>query len=426
MSDMISSIIELVRRYRNLNLTLVDQAMLSAANFLSGVLLARAMGISDFGVFSLAWLIANGFVALQYSLTGAPMMSIGPKQTDDQAPSYFAAVFLQQIGFACATLIVTFSGALLLSRIYPEWEIGVLIFPLVAVTCAYQCQDFMRRYFFVRGRVRSAIGIDAISYLGQLAVLAWLFAVEGLSPAVALWVIAATSGVAVIVGSFYLGPLNWRRADFRAVLKRHWHSARWMGGATLIGHGAGLLFPIVAGALLGTAAVGALRAAQNMMGIAQALFFALENIVPRRAAFHYQNGGLGALKHYLLRIALFGGSATIGVTLFFAMAPSFWLRLIFGEEFAGYGNLVQWYAVLYVLMFLSVPLNAGLRTLEETKAIFVSVCAGAVTVVFLAYPMIAALGVGGVVIGQLIAAVVAKIVLIVGLFRLVDRARQTV
>ncbi len=416
--------IELARRYQSLNWTLVDQAMLSGVNFLSGVLLARALGLSEFGVFSLAWLFAGGFSGLQNSLIAAPMMSIGPRQTVEQAPSYFAAVFLQQIGFASATVIVTFSGALLLSRIYPSWEIGDLILPFVAVTFAYQCQDFMRRYFFVRGRVWSAIEIDAISYLGQLAVLGWLFAVDGLSPAVALWVIAATSGVAAIVGSFQLGPLKWRQTEFRAVLKRHWRSARWLGGATLIGLGAGMLFPIVAGAMLGTAAVGALRAAQNMMGFAQAFFFALENIVPRRAAFHYHHGGLGALKRYLVRIALFGGTATIGVTLFFAMAPSFWLRLIFGEEFAGYGYLVQWYAVLYVLMFFSVPLNAGLRTLEETKAIFVSVCAGAIVAVSLAYPMVAAFGVSGVVFGQLIASTATKIVLIVGLFRLVDRARQ--
>src|ERR1700679_2383760 len=59
---------------------LSDQALVSGANFLTFALLARALGVSEFGVFALSWamvLLAN---SVQMALIVSPMMSVGPKQ----------------------------------------------------------------------------------------------------------------------------------------------------------------------------------------------------------------------------------------------------------------------------------------------------------------------------------------------------------
>ena len=336
-----NAIARLITRYSHVNWALADQAMVSGANFLTAILLARYLGIEGFGVFSLTWLVVGMFGGLQQAAISNTMMSIGPKQDDTKLPSYYAAVFMQQAVFASVTSIFVLGGAIATSIVYPDWEIGPLVLPLVAATFAYQNQDFIRRYFFARGRIMAALGNDAVSYLGQLAALGWLFVAESLSPASALWAIAATSAAAALIGMLHLGPLDWGSADFSAVLKRHWRMARWLGSEALIGLAAGVLFLATAGALLGPAAVGALKAAQNLMGIAQVLLFALENVVPRRAAQHYHQSGIFALIRYLVRVASFGGAVTLCVTAFFALAPEFWLRMIFGEEYASYGNLVR-------------------------------------------------------------------------------------
>ena len=419
---MIDAAARLITRYSHVNWALADQAMVSGVNFLAAILLARYLGIEEFGVFSLAWLVVGMVSGMQQSVVSMLMMSIGPKQEDTKLPSYYAAVFMQQAVFASVTSIFVLGGAIATSIVYPDWEIGPLVLPLAAATFAYQTQDFVRRYFFACGRMLAALGIDAVSYLGQLAALSWLFVVESLSPASALWAIAATAAAAVLIGMLHLGPLDWGRADFSAVLKRHWRMARWLGITTLIGMTTRMLFPATAGALLGPAAVGALKAAQNLMGIAQVLFFALENVVPRRAAQHYHQSGIFALIRYLVRVASFGGAMTLCVTVFFALAPEFWLRLIFGEEFASYGNLVRWYAAIYLVSFARIPLGAGFRALEETRPMFLATCVQACIAIAVAYPLISALGVTGVVIGMLIAAAVGKVLLINSFIRL---ARHT-
>src|SRR3989339_1774999 len=72
--------IAFISRYRHMNWALADQAMVSGVNFLTGILLARYLGLEEYGRFTLAWmavLLCNSF---QQAGIIAPMMSIGPKQ----------------------------------------------------------------------------------------------------------------------------------------------------------------------------------------------------------------------------------------------------------------------------------------------------------------------------------------------------------
>lgn len=64
---------------------LLDQALVGGVNFLTFALLARALGVREFGVFALAWSAVLLAGNLQMSLIVSPMMSIGPKQDSQQA-----------------------------------------------------------------------------------------------------------------------------------------------------------------------------------------------------------------------------------------------------------------------------------------------------------------------------------------------------
>jgi hypothetical protein len=52
-------------------------------------MLARFMGLREFGIFVLAWMSVVFVNSLQTALIVAPMTSIGPKQREEDRPSYF-------------------------------------------------------------------------------------------------------------------------------------------------------------------------------------------------------------------------------------------------------------------------------------------------------------------------------------------------
>jgi O-antigen/teichoic acid export membrane protein len=396
------SVAALWKRYAHVSWALADQTMVSGVNFLTGILLARHLGLRGFGVFTLAWMAVLFVNSLQMALVVSPMMSIGPKQGPDEAPAYYGAVLAQQAIFAVLSFGLLLLAASAGGALNPRWQIQALALPLSAAAFAFQMQDFLRRYFFTRGRGASAFANDAVSYLGQLALLVYLFGACGLDTAGALWVIAGTSAAAVCLGALECRRLAWHAGRFYAVMARHWNFARWLTASALLQWTTGNLFIVVAGGLLGATSVGALKAAQNVLGVTHILFQGLDNIVPARAAQIYAQSGVAELLAYLRRVTWAGVVPTTSIALLAAAVPAFWLRLFYGEAYLAYGYVLRWYALIYVVIFFGLPLRAGLRALEHTRPIFASYACATVFSLAACYPMVEWLGLYGVLGGILL------------------------
>ncbi len=398
-----------------------DQAMVSAANFLTMVMLARVLGPAGLGAFSLAWLVVLLFASVQFALIISPMMSIGPKQDAIDENAYYGVLFLQQAVVAAATFLLVWIGAATTAALAPQWGIADIAVPISFAAAAYQTQDFLRRYFFVLGRARVAAGIDFICYGGQVAAIAWLFTTRGLSPATALWAIAATSAASIVVGSFFVGALVWRRRSIVDVTLRHWRFARWLVANALLGFSSNHIFFIATGALLGPAAVGALRAAQGLLGVVHVITMGLENVVPAMASRRYHVDGIHALLNYIKRVAFVGGAATTVVVAVIAVAPQFWMGLTFGESYLAVGDLIRWLAPIFILKYLGTPLRAALRAIESTAPILAGTVVASVLSAVLAYPLVDMFGITGAAAGMLIGLIASHAVLTLGL---VQGARQ--
>lgn len=404
------------RRHHVMNWVLADQILVSGVNFLTTVVLARGLGIADFGRFALAWMVVLFVNALQHALIIQPMMSIGPKQRPAGQPDYYGAILAQQGLFGLAVFALVWAGLVLGDHLMPEGRLGALGLPVACAALAFQIQDLQRRYFFTCGRPALAFAGDALRYLTQIAALVWLVRHAVLDAAEALWVIGACALAAALVGAPMLDRrLGWNPAVFRAVLARHWRLGRDMAGSALLLWASRDIFTIAAGSVFGPVAVGALRAAQNLMGLTHVLLQGLQNLVPVRATHCYMRGGKRALVAYLRRATVAVMLATGAVAAVVAAIPEFWLRLLFGGEFAGYGALLRWYAVIYLLVALELPLTAALRTIEHTRPMIVAYLAGTVFALAAIHPLFIRYDLTGAVVGLLVTILIQIVLLALGL-----------
>jgi len=172
---MIQPVARLWTRYNHVNWALIDQAMVSGVNFLTGILLARYLGLEEFGRFTLAWMAVLFVNSIQHAAINSPMMSVGPKQPESEVRAYYGAIFVQQIVFSCVIFVLLYLGVRLSAVMFPEWQADSLALPLASAALGFQFQDFLRRYFFTRERSSAAFANDAIRYLSQIIVLIWLF-----------------------------------------------------------------------------------------------------------------------------------------------------------------------------------------------------------------------------------------------------------
>lgn len=407
----LTSVTGLGRRYGHVNWAFADQAVVSGANVFTGLLLARFLGVNGFGTYSLAWAVLVLVASVHLPLIVGSMMSIGPKQSDQEAPGYYGAVIVQNLAVALIGSVIVMIGAEVVGRLMPGWDLRRLVFPLGLATFATVWQEFFRRFFFARGRPAAAFAVDAARYSSQIAVLLFFFAfVPGAVDAgFALWIVAGAAAVPAAVSLKFLGPIDYRAGVMRTVAARHYHTSKWMVISEPIEWASEFVFVFATGAFFGTAAVGALRATQNVAAMASIVFLSLMNVVPARAARYLHDRGMVAMSGYLRHVTVIAGAATAVVCIILAVAPAFWLRILYGETFTPYAELVRWWTLYYAVNFFALPLRAGLRAMEQTRPVFTSRLRAAFFALILAALLVPWFGLRGAVIGALVTKTIATV-----------------
>jgi O-antigen/teichoic acid export membrane protein len=403
---------------------LTDQSVVSATNFLTNVMLARFMGLREFGIFVLAWMSVLFVNNLQLALIVAPMMSIGPKQEEKDRPSYFGAVVFQEIVLVTLCFVLVFVALKTSSGIFRHADLQHLALPLAVSAFAYQMQDFLRRYFFATHQGRRAFADDVLSYLTQLPILFLLHRTGHLNSATALWVMAGTSIVGLATGWFWVERLEFDWECIKAVSSRHWKVSRWLGGSAVLQWTSGNLFVLAAPVYYGAAAAGVLKASQNMMGATHIWFQGLDNVVPAETARRLREGGVHSMLAYTRSILMTWGGLTLLFAVVVGSTPGFWLRLLYGPEMVQYGYVLRLYALFYVIVFTGGPLRAGLQALEFTVPIFWSYLAMSAFAFGFAVPMAKWLGLSGTMIGLIATQILFQGIVLAALVVRTNRIRR--
>lgn len=403
----------LLKQYSHINWVLADQAMVSGVNFLTGLLLARFLGLHEFGSYTLIWMAVLFVNSFQMAMISAPMMSIGPKQPLDESDLYYRAVLSQQALFSLISFLLLFCAIKLASVLKPEWPVEGLALPVALSGTFFQYQDFLRRYFFCRQLAASAFWNDVISYLGQIVLLVGLFFSIGLNIAGVLWVIASTSFVAIMFGLAKIDFQLVSKQEFKKISRRHWMFSKWSTLSALLQWGSGNLVFIITGSVLGAASVGVLKAAQNIMAVSHILFQGMENFVPAQASRKITTLGIVALQKYINKVVLAGGLVTISFATVIFIFSNEVLDLVYGDVYSRYGYVLQWFAVIYVFMFLCFPYRAALRAIENTKAIFQSQVAASLFVIMFCYALVQSFELTGALVSLLTVYLIVIIYLLV-------------
>lgn len=399
----------LLSRYNHMNWTLADQVMVSGVNFLTGLLLARFLGLGDFGVFTLLWMGVLFINSIQLAMVVSPMMSIGPKQSEEIKGAYYSALMIQQLIFSVLTFAFLFFGLTLIGLLKTEWALTSYALPLAFAGVFFQSQDFIRRYFFCQNAPAAAFWNDCISYLGQIVVIIYLFLNGGLSVAKVLWVVGITSALAVALGVIKLKFERIGFDDFKGVMLRNWGVSKWLSASAVLQWFSGNLFIVTAGAVLGSSVVGGIKAAQNIIGVAHIIFQGLENIVPVKASLALTNQGVGGLLQYLKKVTVIGSLVMVFVCFFMIVFSNDLMIIVYGDVFKEYGVALQWYSVIYVFVFFCLPLRAGLRALETTRPIFIAYIIMTIFSLSFATALVERLGLNGALLGVLVTQVIMVI-----------------
>ena len=382
---------------------LADQALISATNFVTMVILARYLSPAGFGSFVLAYtglLLLNG---LQTAVITQPHNVLGQARAPAEYPSYTSSTAAGQVlftlGFAGLALAAAGVAQVVAASAAP------ILLALAPTVVAWQLQEFVRRVLYTEGRLSAALSADVLSYGGQVGALLALGVLGRLSPALALYAVAATSTVGALYGGWMIRHSLVRRID-RSALLENWAFGKWLGAAIAASWLATQLYVYLTAVTLGSTEAGALKAAQIVLGPLNAFFLFLFTVLPIRFAATREQEGDAGLHADLKRAYLLTSPLVIAYCLLAAVFASPLLSTLYGDTYRGYEDVVVLFSVYYLVMHVVYLLTAALNAKRMTRSLFRGSVYGALLGVALGWLLIATWDVEGAVVGMILSALV--------------------
>ncbi|MBV1936323.1 hypothetical protein KUF83_07055 [Streptomyces sp. BV286] len=255
---------------------LADQAASSMSNFAVGIYVARSLGLTAFGVFSLAWVTYGVVLNVSRGLATDPLMVRFSGVPD---ASWRTAVVRSSgtalgvgtaLGAACLVVGLAVGG-----RLGPAFACLGVVLPGLLL------QDAWRFAFFAAGTGRKAFVNDLVWCVALVPAMLVAASVGSVSAFVLAW--GGSAAVAAVYGGFQ-SRIRPRPTGAREWLREH----RDLGYRYLVENvsnsGASQLRAYGLGAIVGLGAVGVVRGAELMLGPFMAVLMGLSLVTVAEAA----------------------------------------------------------------------------------------------------------------------------------------------
>jgi O-antigen/teichoic acid export membrane protein len=382
---------------------LADQILISASNLATTVLLARALGPSEFGVFAVAYTVLLLGNSLQSALVTQPHNVLAATRQGEDYVRYTTATAIGQATFTVVVVFLILAMAAISAAV--DYGRPFLLVAVAATSATWQAQEFARRVLYTEGRLRDAFWNDLISYGGQPLLIVFLSRGDRLHDTTALYAIAATSAAAAALGGWRLRSSMARHGDLSA-LRENWRFGKWLAGGEIALWFSSQIYIYVSALILGPTGVGVLRAVQTIFGPMRLIVFALNTILPIQFARALAKEGTPGLHARLKQAHLFVGLAVGCYAVSVALLAGRLMGAFFGDDYAGHGLELALYAGFIALMFPELIIGAALKAKRLTRHIFFGHAIASLIAILFGWVLVATLGVVGAVIGMGLAGVV--------------------
>jgi len=353
-------------------ISLADQAIASAANFLTGVIIARACSKEELGLYMLGFSLILLMNDLQSSLITTPYMVYAPRLKGRAHALYTGSTLIHQLAFCVLMMFAVGCGAFAVTHGVGPRAMGPVLWALVVVVALIMLREHARRVSFARLKLKTAFLFDTFIAVGQIGGLLILGRFGLLSASRAYWVLGIVCGIAVLGWlwsdrGFYEPRIGESIAD----LKKNWILGKWVFVSGLIWAMSVNLYPWLLTAFHGVASTGVWAACLGVVSVGNPILLGLQNLVGPRIAHEYAAKGPKALHKLVLRIAAvmaFPMSLLCLVMLFWGGRL---LTLLYGHQYAGNSLIVSILSLNLLVTAAAFPLSRALFAIDRADVDFI-------------------------------------------------------
>lgn len=356
---------------RHVLAAVAGQAFASGTNFLTGVILARALAKEEYGLYYLGFTLVIFVIELQNALISTPYMVYAPRLGDEEHRRYTGSTLVYQLGLSAIVMAVVLGAAVVLSLGAGPEGAAPVAWSMLFVVGLVTLRDFTRRVCFANLRMAAAFCIDAsvaVLQLGTLFVLGWLGV---LSAGRAWWVIGlATGGISLAWLWMNRHMFNPRLRAALQDLRGNWSFGKWVFLSGVLWGLSMNSYPWLVSFFKGAAAAGVWGACFTLVGVGNILMLGVQNFLGPKIARVYAEEGPHALRRFVF---IASGLFAVPLLLFsgvFWFFGDFMLTFIWGNSYSGNGWVLALLAFNLLAIALAFAFSRGLFAIERADVDF--------------------------------------------------------
>jgi O-antigen/teichoic acid export membrane protein len=390
-------------------ISMADQAVASATNFLTGIIIARSCSKEELGLYMLGFSVILLVTDLQTSLISTPYMVYAPRLKGRAHALYTGSTLIHQLTFSLLVIFALICGTIAVTMGVGPRGLGPVLWALVAVITFIMLREYARRVCFARLKLLTAFLFDTCIAIGQIGGLLVLGRFRLLSASRAYWVIGSTCGIALVWWlwsnrEFYRLRISESRAD----LKKNWVFGKWVFASGLVWAVSMNLYPWFLAFFHGTASTGVWAACLGVVSVGNPALLGIQNLVGPKIAHLYVEVSPKALRRLVLKIS---AVITLPMSLL-CLVMILWggrlIALLYGDQYAGSGLVVTILALNLLVLATAFSFSRALFAMERADLDFLVNFAALFIMVTLGLWLVRAFGPLGAAIGMLVAGLVTS------------------
>lgn len=376
-----------------------DQAVISLANFLVTLVLARALGAYGFGVVNIGIGVLVLAVAVQNGIICQPLNIIGSALHDQSYKNFVRASTVGQAIFTLLSVVLLAVTSIATAAL--GWSFSGTVLALVPVMVGYQGQAFVRRVMYMENRLKAVFCYDSFNYGGQAVMIATFGLTGNLEAASTALLLLSVPSLAATGTGFWVIRQSMDGIVDSDDLNRIWRFGRWLGAASLVAALAYQVHVYIAAVVLGPAALGVLRAAEIFFRPVGVYLTFLGTVLPIRFSKVMAAGGIAALDREVRRAVRIIVIPVLLLCVAAIIVGSSTATILFGPDFSVPAWILPMWSLFYFLNALERPFGVGLRVQQESQLIFWQTALLLLTGAALAWVLAQSFGIYGVILGAI-------------------------
>jgi O-antigen/teichoic acid export membrane protein len=361
-------------------ISVIDQGILSAINFLFALVLIRFSTQEEYGLYTQLVGLQSLFSVLHAGLFVSAFLSMSPRLSGDARARYRAGMARAEIPVTLVSMLFVAASTWWVARLLGG---SIAMFTSMAAAAALLSlwwREFVRAGHFASLQPLQALRLDAAFAVLVIVALIAVLRARQVTAANVMWCIAA-AGVAVTLVPIVRKARESRVGSraVRASVVSSWQAARWEVLTSLVTWSHAQTFVYFAAAQGGLRAAAQISAAR-LLTMPLALIWASYANILRPSASQLMQGpdGRNAVLRIARRSAIFVASMACGYGLLLMLAMPLLDRILFDGKVDNLTSLTMLWLIYFSLTGMTTVAASVLRSALEFKAVFgiYAVCAG--------------------------------------------------